>query len=51
LRHGFAKRCLEKGLPLNYLQAILGHTNISTTNAYTKANPQDAISSIIERGI
>jgi integrase/recombinase XerD len=51
LRHAFAKRCLEKGVPINFLQAALGHTNISTTNNYTKANPQDAINSIMERGV
>lgn len=51
LRHLFATRALQKGLPINYLQAILGHENISTTNKYTKANPQDAIRAILERDI
>jgi len=43
LRHGFSIRCLEKGMPINQLQVLLGHANISTTSIYVKANPQDAI--------
>ena len=43
LRHGFAKRCLEKGMPLNQLQLFLGHDNIKTTSVYTRANPIEAL--------
>jgi len=43
LRHGFAVRCLESGMPINQLQVLLGHANISTTSIYVKANPLDAI--------
>lgn len=43
LRHGFATRCLESGMPINQLQVLLGHANISTTSIYVKANPLDAI--------
>jgi len=45
LRHGFAVRCLENGMPLNQIQIFLGHANISTTSIYVRANPKDAIKS------
>ena len=45
LRHGFAVRCLERGMPINQLQDFLGHANIATTSIYVKANPVDAIKS------
>lgn len=48
LRHGFATRCLESGMPLNQVQMLLGHDNIATTSIYVKANPIDAIKNYME---
>ena len=45
LRHGFGTRCLESGVPINQVQVLMGHANISTTSIYTLANPTDAIKS------
>lgn len=44
LRHSFATHCLERGMPINQLQVLMGHSNISTTNVYIRANPEDALS-------
>ena len=43
LRHGFATRCLELGMPINMVSMLLGHSSIAVTSIYTKANPVDAI--------
>ena len=45
LRHSFSVRCMEKGMPLNTIQILLGHENISTTSIYTRINPKDALES------
>ena len=35
-RHGFATLALSKGMPIESVSRILGHTNITTTQIYEK---------------
>jgi site-specific recombinase XerD len=48
LRHGFATRLMESGVPMNQVQILMGHSNLATTSVYTKANPMDALKSYEE---
>lgn len=41
LRHTFSVRCLKKGMRIEYLSQILGHTSILTTNVYIQLLPED----------
>lgn len=48
LRHSFATRSVEQGMPITHVQALLGHSNLATTSIYTKARPIDALNSYEE---
>ncbi len=48
LRHGFGTRCVENGVPVNHIQLMMGHSDISITGIYLKARPMDALKSYEE---
>ena len=48
LRHSFATRSIESGIPISHVQSLMGHANISTTSVYLKARPEDALKSYQE---
>jgi len=48
LRHGFATRLVESGVPINHIQMLMGHSDISITGIYLKARPVDALKSYEE---
>ena len=43
LRHGFATRMIESGVPIHQVQLALGHSNVATTSIYLRASPDDML--------
>lgn len=50
LRHSFAVNLLRKGVPLNHIQKLLGHSNIAATSTYTNIGAFDAVKFALEKG-
>ena len=51
LRSSFVTRLLNKGIPPHQVQLLVGHSNLSTTSGYAKANPDTAIENIFRMGL
>ncbi len=51
LRHTFAQYLLKNGVPVNDVQRLLGHANLATTSRYAQRSGDDAIASVLDRGL
>jgi integrase len=47
-RHGFASYLLNSGLPISFIQKLLGHSDLKTTQIYAKANANDVLKKAFE---
>jgi len=51
LRHFYTQYLLKNGVKVNDVQRLLGHANLATTSRYAQRSSEDAIASILERGL
>jgi len=51
LRHYFTQYLIKNGVKLNDVQRLLGHANLATTSRYAQRSAEDAIASVLERGL
>lgn len=51
LRHTFAQYLIKNGVKINDVQRLLGHANLATTSRYAQRSSEDAIASVLERGL
>ncbi|WP_277883457.1 tyrosine-type recombinase/integrase [Nostoc flagelliforme] len=42
MRHSHATHSLDRGAPVQLLQATLGHSSLNQTSRYTHARPNDS---------
>ncbi len=46
LRHHFAHRCADNGVPITHLQSFMGHSNLKTTQVYTHSEVENVMDSL-----
>lgn len=51
LRHYYTQYLLKNGVKVNDVQRLLGHANLATTSRYAQRSSEDAIASILARGL
>jgi len=49
LRHGFATECVRSGMKLEYIQGLMGHSDLTTTSIYINLVPKERIDNYKEK--
>ncbi|WP_226022195.1 tyrosine-type recombinase/integrase [Halomicrobium salinisoli] len=50
LRHSFGIQCVKNGINIRYVQELMGHDDITTTQRYLEAVSNDAVQAAHEKG-